>query len=131
VANSVTTTATAATGRLMKKIARQLTSSVSQPPSSGPSARAMALTPAQVPIARPRSAGGNVLVMIDSVPGIISAAPRPWTAREATSQPSVGAKPIVADAAANTTTPIRKTLRRPKMSPSRPPVTRNTAKARL
>src|SRR4051794_8851984 len=129
VANSVTTTAMAATGRLMKKIARQLTYSVSQPPSSGPSARAIADTPAHVPIARPRSAGGNVLVMIDSVPGIISAAPRPWTARDATSQPSEGAKPIVALAAAKTTTPIRKTLRRPKMSPSRPPVTRKTAKA--
>ena len=31
--------------------------------------------------------------MIDSVPGIISAAPTPWTARLATSQPAVGAKP--------------------------------------
>jgi hypothetical protein len=66
--------------------------------------------------------------MIESVPGIISAAPRPWTARDATSQPSEGAKPIVAEASANTTTPIKKTLRRPKMSPSRPPVTSRTAK---
>ena len=128
VANSVTTTATIATGMLMKKIARQLTSSVSQPPSSGPSASAIADTPAHMPIALPRSAGGNVLVMIESVPGIISAAPQPWIAREATSQPSVGAKPIVAEAAAKTTTPIRKTLRRPKMSPRRPPVTSSTAK---
>src|SRR4051812_21304552 len=35
VANSVTATATTATGTLRKKIARQLTSSVSQPPTSG------------------------------------------------------------------------------------------------
>ena len=127
VANSVTTTAPTATGRLRKKIARQETSSVSQPPTSGPSASAIADTPAQVPIARPRSSGGNVLEMIESVPGIISAAPTPWTAREATSQPSVGARPIVAEAAANTTTPMRNTRRRPKMSPSRPPVTSSTA----
>jgi hypothetical protein len=31
--------------------------------------------------------------------------------------------------AAKTTTPVRKTLRRPKMSPSRPPVTSSTPKA--
>ena len=110
-ANSVTTTAPTATGRLRKKIARQETSSVSQPPSSGPSASAMADTPAHVPIALPRSSGGNALVMIESVPGIISAAPTPWTAREATSQPSVGAKPIVAERERRRrTTPIRKTL---------------------
>ena len=65
---------------------------------SGPIASARAETPAQVPIAFPRSAGGNALVMIESVPGIISAAPTPCTAREATSQPSVGARPIVAEA---------------------------------
>ena len=80
----------------MKKIARQVTSSVSQPPTSGPSARAIAETPAHVPIALPRSAGGKALVMMHSVAGIISAAPRPWTARTATSQPSVGARPISA-----------------------------------
>ena len=40
--------------------------------------------------------------MIESVAGIISAAPTPWSAREATSQPSVGAKPIVALEAAKT-----------------------------
>src|SRR5215218_8490555 len=74
-ANSVTITAPTATGRLMKKIARQETSSVSQPPSSGPTARAIADTPAHVPIALPRSSGGNALEMIDSVPGIMNAAP--------------------------------------------------------
>ena len=126
-ANSVTTTAPTATGRLRKKIARQETSSVSQPPSTGPSASAMADTPAHVPIALPRSSGGNALEMIERVPGIMNAAPMPWTARDATSQPSLGAKPIVADASANTTTPNRNIRRRPKMSPSRPPVTSSTA----
>ena len=127
--NSVTAMAAAATGTLMKKIARQVTSSVSQPPTSGPSARAIAETPAHVPIALPRSDGGKALVMMLRVAGIISAAPRPWTARLATSQPSLGARPMVALETPKTTTPIRKTLRRPKMSPRRPPVTRKTAKA--
>ena len=73
----------------MKKIARHVTSSVSQPPTSGPSASAIADTPAHVPIALPRSAGGNALVMIESVAGIISAAPTPWTARGG-DQPALG-----------------------------------------
>ena len=77
VANSVTATAPIATGTLMKKIARQETYWVSAPPTTGPSASASAETPAQVPIARPRSLGGNVLEMIERVPGIMNAAPMP------------------------------------------------------
>ena len=66
--------------------------------------------------------------MIDSVAGIINAAPMPWTARLTTSEASFGARPAVAEESANTTTPNRKARRRPKMSPSRPPVTSSTAK---
>src|SRR6185312_11402295 len=91
------------------------------PPSTGPIASASADTPAQVPIARPRSSAGKALVMIESVAGIISAAPEPCTARQATSQVSFGEKPIAALEPANTTTPVRKSLRRPNRSPSRPP----------
>ena len=76
-ANSVTRVATTAIGGLMKKIARQLTCSVRKPPTTGPMASASALTPAQVPIAMPRCSGGNACVMIDSVAGIMNAAPMP------------------------------------------------------
>src|SRR3954452_13840020 len=100
-ANRVTITAPAATGRLRKKIARQETYSVSAPPTAGPSASASADTPAQVPIARPRSCGGKVLEMIERVPGIMNAPPTPWIARPATSQLSEGAKPIAALDTAN------------------------------
>ena len=48
-----------------------------RPPTSGPIASASAETPAQMPIAWPRSLGGNVAVMIESVAGFISAAPMP------------------------------------------------------
>jgi hypothetical protein len=65
--------------------------------------------------------------MIDRVPGIMNAAPAPCKAREATSHSSEGAKPIVAEERAKTTTPPRNTRRRPKMSPIRPPVTSRTA----
>ena len=127
-ANSVTATAPAATGRFRKKIARQDTYSVSAPPTTGPIASASADTPAQVPIALPRSSGGKVTVMIESVAGIMNAAPTPWTARPAISQPWSGASPIAALDSANTTTPKRNMRRRPRMSPSRPPVTSRTAK---
>ena len=66
--------------------------------------------------------------MIDNVAGIMKAAPIPWTARKATSVVSFGAKPIAALESANTMTPNRKNVRRPKMSPRRPPVTISTAK---
>ena len=69
----------------MKKIARQPTCSVRKPPSTGPIASASAETPAQVPIALPRSWAGKASVTIESVAGIISAAPTPWTTRLATS----------------------------------------------
>ena len=127
-ANSVTATAPAATGRLRKKIARQETYSASAPPTTGPMASASADTPAQVPIALPRSSGGKALVMIERVPGIMNAAPMPCTARPATSQPCDGAKPM---AALETRTPRRRTgtcAGGRTCRPRRPPVTRSTAK---
>ena len=127
-ANSVTVTAPAATGRLTRKIARHDTASVSQPPTTGPTASAIEETPAQIPMARARSAGGKALTMIERVPGIMNAAPIPWIERAATSQPSPGARPIVPEASAKTTTPSRNMRRRPKMSPRRPAVTSSTAK---
>ena len=127
-ASSVTTTAAIATGTLRKKIDCQLTSCTSRPPSTGPIASAIADTPAQVPIARPRSWGSKVLVMIERVAGIMKPAPTPWTARNAISQVSLWESPIRKLAVPNTITPKRNIRRRPKMSPSRPPVTSVTAK---
>jgi hypothetical protein len=127
VANRVTTTAPTATGRFRKKIARHETYSVSAPPTAGPIASASAETPAQVPIARPRSCGGKVFEMIERVAGIMNAPPIPWTARPATSHSCDGARPMAALETAKTTTPNRNTSRRPKMSPRRPPVTSRTA----
>ena len=66
--------------------------------------------------------------MIESVAGIISAAPMPWTMRLAIRVVVPGASPAAAEEAANRTIPIRNTRRRPKMSPRRPPVASRTAK---
>ena len=57
-----------------------------KPPATGPSATATPATPDQMPIAIARSrAFVNTLVRIDSVAGMISAAPTPITARAPTS----------------------------------------------
>ena len=112
----------------MKKIARQETCSVRKPPSTGPIASARAETPAQVPIALPRSRAGKASVMIERVPGIMNAAPTPWATRLMTSERVSGAKPAVAEESVKTMTPIMNMRRRPKMSPSRPPVASRTAK---
>ena len=128
VAASVTTTASTATGTLRKKIDCQETFSTRKPPTTGPMASARALTPAHVPIALPRSWGGKALVMIDRVAGIMKAAPIPCAARPATSQASLCESPMKALERPKTMTPKRNIRRRPKMSPSRPPVTSRTAK---
>src|ERR671928_1262157 len=100
-AASVTNTARAATGTLRKKIDCQETFSTRKPPTTGPMASASALTPAQVPIALPRSCGGKGVARIDSVAGVMNAAPTPWAARPAMSQASVCEKPMKALEAAN------------------------------
>ena len=69
--------------------------------------------------------------MIESVAGIISAAPTPWTMRLTTSAVASGAKPAVAEERVKMTTPKRNMRRRPKMSPSRPPVASSTANERV
>ena len=113
----------------MKKIARQLTYSVRAPPTTGPIESASAETPAQVPIALPRSSAGNAWVTIESVAGIISAAPMPCTARRDDQHRRVERRsPAVAEVRAKMMTPVRNIGRRPKMSPSRPPVAIRTAK---
>ena len=123
MANSATTPI----GTLMKKIQFQLTCCVNNPPTSGPIARAIAETPAQMPIAVPRCRGGNVAVMIDSVAGFISAPPRPCTTRAPIRKLPLGASPQARLAAVKTASPIMKINRRPRKSASLPPVSMNAA----
>ena len=67
---------------------------------TGPSATAMPATPDQRPMASARSrASVNTLVRIDSVAGMISAAPMPMTARAAMSGVTPPANAAAADAA--------------------------------
>ena len=113
---------------LTKKIQCQLRCSVSRPPTSGPIASASAETPAQMPIAIPRSLGGKVAAMIESVAGFISAAPAPCTTRAAISMLPLSARPHQSDATVKTTIPITNSSRRPYASASLPPISISAAK---
>jgi hypothetical protein len=104
--------------------------SVMIPPRRGPMASAIAETPAQIPIAMPRSRTAKVAEMIESVAGIINAAPTPWTARAEISSDALEERPQKSDDAVNTTRPITKIRRRPRRSPSLPPVSRSDANVR-
>ena len=78
---------------------RQSNALTSSPPRVGPAMVATPATAPQMPNAAPRRSGGKMFVMIVRVCGISMAAPRPWTARNAISQPGLGARPQAAEAA--------------------------------
>jgi hypothetical protein len=75
---------------------------------------------AQIAIAFVRSCGGNTLIKIDSVDGMISAAATPITARQAISCHMVVDSAASAAAIRNSTSPSCNAPLRPKRSPSAP-----------
>jgi hypothetical protein len=112
-------------GTLTKKIHSQLSRSVRMPPSSRPNAPPPAAIALHTPSALVRSSpSAKVVVMIESAAGETSAPPRPCNARAATSQVSEVARPFNSEANEKIATPQRKSLRRPKRSPARPPSSR-------
>ena len=118
--------AAAASGRLIRKIARQLPRSTSHPPSTGPIAAAIAPAAAHTPMARPFAAPENVRPRMAKLFGIRSAAPAPCRRRPPRSQPTVGAIAQATDASAKRPIPNIRTTRWPKRSPAPPP---NNSKA--
>ncbi len=117
-------------GRFTKKIHRQSKAVTSSPPRVGPAMVATPATAPHTPNAAPRRSGGNVFVMIVRVCGMSMAAPSPWTARNAISQPGLGARPHAAEAAVNTAMPLLNMIRGPIRSPSLPAVMTRTARTR-
>jgi hypothetical protein len=67
--------------------------------------------------------------MMESVPGIMVAAPTPWMMRKKMSCSMFCASPHANEAAMKITRPMRYTRRRPKMSPMRPEAIGKTAVA--
>src|SRR3954452_12028298 len=110
------------TGTLTKKIHGHENDCVSQPPSTSPNAEPPIAITAQTPSARARSfPSANVVEMIESAAGEISAAPSPCSARKPISIPELAARPFSSDAAVKMTSPMRKSRLRPRRSPARPP----------
>ena len=68
---------------------------------------------------------GNVVVIRDSAAGATIAPPTPWITRAVISQACVVANPPNSEAAENRMMPITNIRRRPRMSPARPPRSRN------
>ncbi|GAB3976922.1 hypothetical protein GCM10029978_065160 [Actinoallomurus acanthiterrae] len=89
------------------------------------------MSPAKIPNALARRAGGNPLLSSAIASGITSAAPHPWTARATISQAMPGAVAHAAEAAVNSPSPAANIRLRPNRSPSAAPVIRSTAKLRL
>ena len=69
--------------------------------------------PAQMPMARARSSGGNTLVMVERVPGMMSAPPSPVRARKAMSCPPEWARPDSREPVPKRTMPASSAPRRP------------------
>ena len=97
----------------MRKTSRQLTASTSTPPRNGPIRPAIPASDDHSPMRRARSAGRNEDWISARLPGVSSAPPTPCSARAATSCPAFWASPQSSEAAANQTTPMTKTRRRP------------------
>jgi hypothetical protein len=117
------TRAAAPSGRLTRKIARQPIHAIRRPPSEGPSAVPTADIVPRSPIAAPVLSFATVSPTNAIVSASMTAAPRPCSARAATSIQSVGARPHRAEAAVNTMMPALSSLLRPATSPSRPTLT--------
>ena len=83
----------------MKKIARHDQVSTSHPPNTGPRALVNADAPAQVPMARPRSAAGKAALMTARLLGTSNAPPMPWIALATISTKALGARPLATEAA--------------------------------
>ena len=100
-------------GTLIRKTEPHQKCSSRKPPSNGPRATAPPTAAAQMPMALPRSSGGKITVMIDSVTGSTEAPPMPISARATISCSGVCAKALSREAAANSTSPMIRILRRP------------------
>ena len=98
------------TGMLIQKTPRQPTESTSAPPMTGPSATDRPNVEPQKPIAFARSAGSvNVLVTIAIATGLSMDPPTACSARNAISQPRLGAREQASEPRVNTARPTWKT----------------------
>ena len=118
---AVRTSAAAQIGRLIQNTERQPTVSINKPPTIGPAAIEIPVTPPQMPSALARSCGlTNICEMIDSATGFIIEPPIPCRKRAPINASIVGARLHASEPSANSVSPIWNTRRRPNRSPVAP-----------
>ena len=118
---------TATMGRFTRNAEPHQKRSSSAPDTIGPRAPPAPAKPTHMAMARRLSAGGKIAAMSESVAGMISAAPTPWTARPPMTTPVDPARPLISAPTPKTARPTRSAPFRPKRSPSAPPVRRRPA----
>ena len=129
ISRNESTNATMPTGTLTKKIHGHENAWVSAPPRTSPTAEPPMAIAAQTPSAFARSfPSEKVVEMIESAAGETSAAPRPCSAREPISIPSLVDRPSSSEAVVKMTRPMRNSRLRPSRSPARPPSSRKPPK---
>ena len=129
---AVRTMASAQMGRLIQNTERQLTYSMSAPPTIGPSAIEMPTTAPQIPMARARSTlPVNTCVMIDIATGLSIDPPTAWTNRAAISNSMLGARLHNSEPAAKISRPAWNTRLRPQRSPAAPESSSSDASTRV
>ena len=120
-AKAHTATAMAATiGTFTSRVEPHQNHSSSPPVTIGPIEAPAAAKPAHTAMARGRSSGGKIDVMIDSVAGIVNAAPMPITPRLAMTSDASVASPAMRAPTPNTPRPASRQRRRPNRSPIAP-----------
>jgi hypothetical protein len=115
-------------GTLIQKIHGHEIACTAPPPTSGPSTIPRPVIAPKIPSAFARRAGGNAALSSASASGIITAAPAPWTARAAISQPMLCASAAAAEPATNNPMPAMNIRLRPRRSPTAAPVISSTAR---
>ena len=113
--------------RLSQKIARQLVTWVSAPPSSGPMLKPSIKNPDQAPIAAARRSGAAPSSTAASVLGTANAAASPCSARPASNAVCVPAVAMIQEATPNSARPAIAVSRAPNRSAAWPPSTMNAA----
>ena len=108
------------TGTLRKNAHRHPKFSIKSAPIVGPAAPATAPIAPQIATAIGIFSRGNVCSTNASDAGTSAAAPTAWAMRPRIRNPTVGASPHSTDAPVKITTAVRKVLRRPTRSASRP-----------
>jgi hypothetical protein len=111
--STTATRASAATGRLIRKIAPHQKWFSMKPPRRGPAAKPRELTAAQMPIAFGCSSGAKICIATASVVVISSAPPTPIPARAAISWAVESARPATSDPTPNSTSPVASIFLRP------------------